>query len=96
VLGIVITIWWTILAVYIIQSIWKESFWKDLFGDGKSKPDTTPDIPSKLEGVVALGAKGFLSLFIVAIGIVPGVAGCVALLKGGVVWVLDGFEVDCC
>ncbi|KIJ98683.1 hypothetical protein K443DRAFT_680528 [Laccaria amethystina LaAM-08-1] len=96
VLGIVITIWWTILAVYIIQSIWKESFWKDLFGDGKSKSDTPPDIPSKLEGVVALGAKGFLSLFIVAIGIVPGVAGCVALLKGGVVWVLDGFEVDCC
>ncbi|EDR06545.1 uncharacterized protein LACBIDRAFT_328780 [Laccaria bicolor S238N-H82] len=75
VLGIVIAIWWTVLAVYIIQCFWKESFWKDAFGDGKSDPDATPETPSKLEGVVAFGGKGLLSLFVVAIGIVPGVAG---------------------
>ena len=64
-------------------------------GDGKSKPDATPETLSKLESVVTYGAKGLSSLVIVAIGIVPGVAGCVASLKKGVVWVLDGFEVEC-
>ena len=87
--------WWIVLAVYIIQCIWKGSFWKDLSGDGKSKPDAVPETPSKLEGVVTFGARGLFSLVIVAIGIVPGVAGCVALLKKGLVWVLDGFEVEC-